>query len=167
MNTRQVDELTTCWTIQAVDVLRVNRRVVSSDERIVDRCNAIGPSLSWVVLNIGIRDSAENLGLQASNIWAHRGPDVDAQFATYETDAEHRPLPAYFLTAPSAKDPQWTERYPDRSTIDIAGVTSWALFEPFADTAWKRRGAEYDSGHGNLPVGGQLISPLAVTISPH
>ncbi|MDO0916646.1 NAD(P)/FAD-dependent oxidoreductase [Streptomyces sp. DT2A-34] len=114
------------------------------DDELVDACRAIGPSLTWVVLNIGIKESADQLELSGSNIWAHQGPDVDAQFALYESDPQHRPMPAYFLTCPSAKDPQWNDRYPGRSTIDIAGVTTWSLFEPFADSAWMRRGVEYE-----------------------
>ncbi|WP_329557326.1 phytoene desaturase family protein [Streptomyces sp. NBC_00696] len=114
------------------------------DDGLVQACRAIGPSLTWVVLNIGLKEPADQLGLQASNIWAHQGPGIDAQFAAYEADPQHRPMPSYFLTAPSTKDPLWDDRYPGRSTIDIAGVTTWSLFEPFADSAWMRRGPEYE-----------------------
>ncbi|KUO16459.1 FAD-dependent oxidoreductase [Streptomyces dysideae] len=114
------------------------------DERLVDACEKIGPSLTWVVLNIGLRGTADELGLQASNIWAHQGVSVDAQFAAYEADPEHRPMPAYFLTAASAKDPRWQDRHPGRSTIDIAGVTTWSLFEPFTGTERMRRGPKYE-----------------------
>ena len=104
----------------------------------------IGPSLPWVVLNIGIRESAEALNLPQANIWAHAGPDIDAEVAAFEADPHHRKMPLYFLSFPSAKDPLWDTRYPGRATVDICALTAWSLFEPYADTAWKHRGAGYD-----------------------
>ncbi|MGY1496812.1 phytoene desaturase family protein [Streptomyces sp. QTS52] len=111
---------------------------------LADSCRAIGPSLTWVVLNIGLKESASSLGLDPANIWAHTGPDIDAQVAAYEADPHSRPMPLYFLSFPSAKDPEWETHHPGRATIDICGLTAWSLFEPYADTAWMNRGAEYE-----------------------
>ncbi|MFG2732346.1 phytoene desaturase family protein [Streptomyces canus] len=111
---------------------------------ITESCLAIGPSLTWVVLNIGLKESAADLGLECGNIWAHTGADIDSQVAAYEADPHGRPMPLYFLSFPSAKDPQWEARHPGRATIDICGLTSWSLFEPYADTAWMNRGTKYE-----------------------
>ncbi|WP_338889410.1 hypothetical protein [Rhodococcus sovatensis] len=54
-------------------------------------------------------------------------------------------MPLFFLTFPSVKDSTWEARHPNRATIDIAGVTSWSLFEKFSDTAWMNRGVEYEA----------------------
>ncbi|MFF7793801.1 hypothetical protein [Streptomyces sp. NPDC007991] len=61
--------------------------------------------------------------------------------AAFEADPERRAMPTYCLTFPSRKDPAWESRYPGRTTIDIAGLTTWSLFEPHAGSAWMRRGA--------------------------
>jgi all-trans-retinol 13,14-reductase len=122
-------------------------KIVPPDVRDADAADAVGylgPSLPWVVLNIGVRHTDEELGLDGTNIWAHGGPDIDAEIAAYEADPEHTRMPLYFLSFPSAKDPSWQDRYPGRATIDIGGLTSWKLFEPHADTTWMRRGAGYE-----------------------
>jgi all-trans-retinol 13,14-reductase len=84
------------------------------------------------------------LGLDGANIWAHAGADMRAHVTTYQNDPRHKPMPVYFLSFPSAKDPAWGRRYPGRTTIDIGGLTSWSLFEPFADSRWMRRGEHYE-----------------------
>jgi all-trans-retinol 13,14-reductase len=106
-------------------------------------CRTIGPSLTWVALNIGIKESDASLGLNPANIWAHTGPDIDAQVAAYEVDPHNRAMPLYFLSFPSAKDPQWETRHPGRATIDICGLTTWSLFEPYIDSTWMKRPAGY------------------------
>jgi all-trans-retinol 13,14-reductase len=111
---------------------------------LVDDIQSVGASLPWVMLNIGMRYTDAELGLDGTNIWAHRGPDIDAEVAAFQADPHHTAMPLYFLSFPSAKDPSWQDRYPGRATIDIGGLTSWELFEPYADTAWMRRGAEYE-----------------------
>ncbi len=114
------------------------------DAGLVDDVRAIGSSLPWVVLNIGVRATDAELGLDGTNVWAHSGPDIDAEIAAFEADPQHTAMPLYFLSFPSAKDPAWADRHPGRATIDIGGLTSWELFEPYADSAWMRRGDEYE-----------------------
>ncbi|WP_338889054.1 NAD(P)/FAD-dependent oxidoreductase [Rhodococcus sovatensis] len=112
---------------------------------VLNECTAVGPSLPWVVLNIGIAESAADLGLPRGNIWIHPEPDIDAHLEAFERKPATSPMPLFFITFPSAKDSTWDDRHPGRSTIDIAGVTSWALFEQFSGTAWMNRGAEYEA----------------------
>ncbi|MEU5259803.1 NAD(P)/FAD-dependent oxidoreductase [Amycolatopsis sp. NPDC021455] len=111
---------------------------------LADECAAMERSLPWVVLNIGIKESAAALGLDPRNIWAHGGADMQERMSAHQADPHNQPMPAYFLSFPSAKDPSWDERYPGRATIDICGLTTWSLFEPFDGSRWMRRGAEYD-----------------------
>lgn len=108
-----------------------------------DACKAIGPSLTWAVLNIGVNAPIGELGLGGGNIWAHADADIDVRFAAYEATPETLPMPLYFLSFPSAKDPQWDQRHPGRTTVDICGLTTWKLFEPYAGTAWMNRGPGY------------------------
>jgi all-trans-retinol 13,14-reductase len=49
------------------------------DKGMVDDVRSVGPSLPWVVLNIGLRHTDAELGLDGTNIWAHSGPDIDAE----------------------------------------------------------------------------------------
>ena len=114
-----------------------------TDAALVQSLRSVGPSQPWVVLNIGIRQSDAELDLPKNNIWIHHGAGIDAAIDAYDADPVNRPMPLYFLTFPSAKDPSWSERHPGRATVDIAGMTNWKLFEPFADSAWMNRGEDY------------------------
>ncbi|MBP2325959.1 all-trans-retinol 13,14-reductase [Kibdelosporangium banguiense] len=105
---------------------------------------AMEPSLPWVLLTIGVHESSGALGLDRSNVWVHSDTDFEARMAAFDADPQHQPMPVCFLTFPSAKDPSWDRRHPGRATIEIAGLTTWSLFEPFADSRWMRRGEEYD-----------------------
>jgi all-trans-retinol 13,14-reductase len=122
----------------------------SADAGLIESCRSVGPSLPWVVLNIGIRASDDDLDLPRGNIWIHHGPHIDDAVTAYESDPTNHPMPLYFLTFPSVKDPSWPQRHPGRATVDIAGVTSWKLFEQYAETAWMRRGAAYEDLKGQL-----------------
>ena len=55
------------------------------------------------------------------------------------------PFPVVYISFPSAKDPDWSNRYPDRSTIDIITLVPFEVFEPWEDSQWMKRGAIYDS----------------------
>ncbi|WP_100459903.1 phytoene desaturase family protein [Mycobacteroides abscessus] len=115
----------------------------AADTALVESLQSVGPSQPWVVLNIGIRQPDADLDLPKNNIWIHRGDGIDAAIADYDADPANRPMPLYFLTCPSVKDPSWPERHPGRATVDIAGMTTWKLFEPFADSAWMNRSEDY------------------------
>ncbi len=128
----------------AATVNRLLPTEVAEETGLTARTREMDHSLSWVVLNIGINASTDELGLDGSNVWIHRDADLKGRFAAYEADPLNQPMPAYFLSFPSAKDPSWPDRYPGRTTIDICGLTSWSLFEPYADSRWMRRGEEYD-----------------------
>lgn len=115
----------------------------ATEADLIESLRSVGPSQPWVVLNIGIRQSDAELDLGTSNVWIHHGNDIDAAIADYEADPVNRPMPLYFLTFPSAKDPSWPDRHPGRATVDIGGLTTWKLFEPFANTSWMDRGEDY------------------------
>lgn len=117
---------------------------VAAATGLAEHCQDRESSLGWVALNIGIKESTAELGLGGGNIWAHAGADLRERMTAYQADPHTHPMPVYFLSFPSAKDPSWEERYPGRTTIDICGLTTWSLFEPFAGTRWMRRGEEYD-----------------------
>ncbi|MBZ5660835.1 MAG: hypothetical protein LAO08_10550 [Acidobacteriia bacterium] len=79
----------------------------------------------------------------ATNLWIYGDADHDAGFTRFEKDPS-RPFPVLFISFPSAKDPTFAERYPGRSTIEVVAPIPYGMFDRWADTAWKRRGAEYN-----------------------
>ncbi len=98
---------------------------------------------AFVGLHIGLEGSAETLGFEPSNIWAHPGPDFDANLKAHKEDFA-APFPYHFVTFASAKDPTWDENFPNKSTIELYAFTDYRHFEQFAGTRWMKRGEEYD-----------------------
>jgi all-trans-retinol 13,14-reductase len=85
----------------------------------------------------------------AGNLWIYPGPDHDANVARSAADPE-APLPIVYVSWPSAKDPAFAAAHGGRGTAEAITPAPWAWFSRWADTRWKRRGAEYDDFKARL-----------------
>ncbi len=105
----------------------------------------VKPSAAHVCLYIGLNETAEELNLPKANYWLYpEDLDHDGAVERYAKDI-NAPFPVVYVSFPSAKDPNWLERYPGKSTIDIITVMPYELFEEWENTRWKKRGAEYEA----------------------
>ena len=102
----------------------------------------VGPSAGHVCLHVGLDAPDAELGLGRANLWLYPGTDHDAAMARYRKDRS-APLPAAFVSFPSAKDPSFQERHPGKATVEVVGWAPWEWFERWRDTEWKRRGEAY------------------------
>lgn len=110
-------------------------------DKMRDAVTYTGP---FVGLHIGLEGSAETLGFEHANIWAHPSDDFDGNLAAHKADFD-APFPFYFVTFASTKDPTWEETFPNKSTIEMYAFTDYSHFEGFAGTRWQKRGADYDA----------------------
>jgi all-trans-retinol 13,14-reductase len=99
--------------------------------------------MSHLCLYAGLKRDPGEPEFGATNLWIYGEPDHDASFARFEKEPAG-PFPVLFISFPSAKNPTFAERYPGRSTIEVVAPTHYRVFERWAETSWKRRGAEYD-----------------------
>jgi all-trans-retinol 13,14-reductase len=104
---------------------------------------AITPSIAHVCLYLGIRGTAEELGLPKSNLWVYSGYDHDANFARLMEDPA-APFPGVFIAFPSAKDPSFERRHPGVSTVQAVTLVPYEWFRPWEDARWRRRGTDYE-----------------------
>jgi all-trans-retinol 13,14-reductase len=104
---------------------------------------SIPRSMSHLSFYVGLKQSAAELGIPATNLWIYRDADHDASVARSAADP-NEPFPCLFISFPSAKDPSFRERCPGRSTIEVLTPAPYRWFEGWADTRWKKRGADYD-----------------------
>ena len=104
----------------------------------------ISPSPAHLCLYVGLRHTAEELGLTGTNLWVLRDADHDGNFTRFLRDPE-APFPSVYISFPSAKDPSFQRRYPGRATIEVITLAPYEWFAPWADTRWKRRGADYEA----------------------
>ncbi len=100
-------------------------------------------SISHVGLYIGLKGTTEELQLPKSNYWIYPDDcDHDTCVERYLDDI-NKPFPLIFISFPSAKDPDWQNRYPGRSTIDIITLAPYDMFKKWKETKWMKRGADY------------------------
>ncbi len=102
-------------------------------------------SVSHACLYIGLEGSPEELNLPKTNYWIY--PDKiehDTAVNNYlqNLDAD---FPVVYISFPSAKDPDWSNRYPGKSTIDIITLLPYDGFKNWNGTKWMKRDEEYET----------------------
>jgi all-trans-retinol 13,14-reductase len=103
----------------------------------------VRPSAAHLCLYIGLRGTAEAIGLPKTNYWIYPGPDFEGGLARFERDPS-APLPLSFISFPSAKDPSFARRHPGRATIEVVTIAPYDWFERWATERWRRRGEDYE-----------------------
>lgn len=99
-------------------------------------------SSGYFSLNIGLSRSDEYLNLPKTNYWFYPGYDHDLNIKKYFNDQSSK-LPLSYVSFGSAKDPEWKKRYPNKSTIDILGASSFSWFKKWDHLRVRNRGDEY------------------------
>lgn len=104
----------------------------------------VKPSVAHSCLYIGLNGSPEELKLPKTNLWIYPGDlHHDACVARYLKNIEE-PFPLVYISFPSAKDPDWPNRYPGKSTIDIITLVPWETFAQWDGSRWMKRGDDYE-----------------------
>lgn len=104
----------------------------------------VQPSLSHICLYVGLKHSQEELKLPRYNYWIYPDYDHDQNIQTYLQNPDSD-LPVTYISFPSAKDPDFENRHPGRSTIEVIGFTPYEWFKKWEGTAWKKRGRDYEA----------------------
>jgi len=113
------------------------------------KVDVIQPSVAHLSAYIGLRGTTEDLQLGKPNLWVYPTPHHEENVRRF-VDDKSAPPPVVYLSFPSAKDPDFQRRYPGRSTIEAITLAPYAWFEPWENTTWKKRGADYDAFKGEL-----------------
>lgn len=120
-------------------------------------------SVGHVSLYLGFKETAEQLNLKKPNLWIYPGYDHDTNVKRYLED-ENAPLPVAYVSFPGAKDPDFTNRFPGRTTVEIIGLAPYERFKKWEDERWKHRGEEYEAYKEQL--GDRLLEQL-YRFEPH
>jgi len=54
-------------------------------------------------------------------------------------------FPLVYISFPSAKDPEWEQHYPGKSTVQAITMAPYEWFEKWSGTTWKQRGEDYEA----------------------
>ena len=109
-----------------------------------DGIRSIPASLGTSASMWASRPRDADLGLNGTNLWIYPSFDHDANVVRFANDIDS-PFAGLFISFPSAKDPDFTNRHPGRSTVEVVTFVPFRAFASCPDTKWKRRGAVYDS----------------------
>jgi len=102
-------------------------------------------SVAHASLYIGLEGSPEQLQIPKTNFWVYpEENDHDTNVNRFVDDIS-QPFPVVYISFPSAKDPDWSNRYPGKSTIDIITLMPYGVFEKWADKPWMKRGEDYEA----------------------
>jgi phytoene dehydrogenase-like protein len=99
----------------------------------------IPPSLSAATLYLGLSRSPACLGVAGENFWIHDSLDHD-RMADRAREALRGEPPHVYLSFPSMKDPLARAH-----TAEIIAGVDASAFAPWAGTAWKKRGPDYEA----------------------
>jgi all-trans-retinol 13,14-reductase len=96
-------------------------------------------------LYIGLQHTAEELNLPKANYWIYpNGNNHDAAIEKFLQNPDEE-FPVVYISFPSAKNPVFNEKYPNRATIEIISVANYDWFKEWEDTKWKKRGEDYEA----------------------
>ncbi|MCP5090353.1 MAG: NAD(P)/FAD-dependent oxidoreductase [Gammaproteobacteria bacterium] len=109
----------------------------------------VQPSFAHLGVYIGLTGTAEQLGLPKTNYWIYPDNDYDAAVDAFLKD-KNAPFPVVYISFPSAKDPNYLERHPGTSTIEIVAPAPYEWFAQWHGTIWGKRGESYEAFKAEL-----------------
>jgi len=105
----------------------------------------VNRSVAHVSLYIGLEASPSDLNLPKTNHWIYpEKGDHDACVKHYLDDIDNE-FPMVYISFPASKDPDFQNRYPQKSTIDIITLMPYEVFKQWEGSSWKKRGEAYEA----------------------
>ncbi|MEP5566814.1 MAG: NAD(P)/FAD-dependent oxidoreductase [Halioglobus sp.] len=104
----------------------------------------VKPSIAHLGAYIGLKQTAQELGLPKTNFWVYPDTEHSANLEAFRENPDAN-FPAVYISFPSAKDPSWEDRYPGTATIEIVAPAFFEHFEQWKDEPWGKRGKDYET----------------------
>jgi len=108
------------------------------------KLQSVEPSFAHLGVYIGLKGTAEELGLPKTNFWIYPDNDYDGAVDRF-VDNSDEAFPVVYISFPSAKDPDYLNRHPGTATIEIVAPAPYKWFEKWRDKTWGKRGEDYDA----------------------
>ncbi len=104
----------------------------------------VEPSIAHLGVYIGLKQSAQELGLPKTNFWIYPNTEHSDNLEAFRQNPDAE-FPAVYISFPSAKDPSWESRYPGTATIEIVAPAFFEHYAKWKDQPWGKRGADYEA----------------------
>ncbi len=101
-------------------------------------------SSASLCLYAGFKGTAKDLGIDSTNLWIYLDEHHEQNLDDYRSKKSDR-FPLVYVSFPSSKDPDWENRYPGTSTVEIVTVADMADYQSWQGTMWQQRGEEYEA----------------------
>ncbi len=101
-------------------------------------------SSASLCLYAGFKGDAKTLGLDTTNLWIYPNGDHEGNMDAFKDD-QNKEFPLVYVSFPSTKDPEWDQRYPNKSTVEVVSMTNMDWFESWNGTTWQQRGEDYEA----------------------
>jgi all-trans-retinol 13,14-reductase len=109
----------------------------------------VQPSFAHLGVYIGLKHTAEELGIPKTNFWIYPSNDYDAAVDKF-IENEDSEFPVVYISFPSAKDPDYQSRNPGTATIEIVAPAPFEWFEQWQNSTWGKRGNAYETFKAEL-----------------
>jgi all-trans-retinol 13,14-reductase len=106
--------------------------------------DTVQPSVGHLGVYIGLKGTAAEIGLPRTNYWVYPSNDYDGALDAFLENPD-APFPIVYISFPSAKDPDYENRHPGTSTIEIVAPAPYEWFEKWHDETWGKRGDDYEA----------------------
>lgn len=118
---------------------------IAEKHELENHLKQVNRSVAHACLYLGLEGSPQDLELPKTNFWIYpEHIDHDTAVKNYLEDISNK-FPVVYISFPSAKDPDWNNRYPGKSTIDIITLVPYNLFDTWKDSSWMKRGSSYEA----------------------
>jgi all-trans-retinol 13,14-reductase len=117
---------------------------IASRKGYLHKLETVEPSMGHLGVYIGLQGTAKEIGLPRTNSWIYPSHDYDAAVDRFLDDPD-APFPVVYLSFPSAKDPDYENRHPGTSTIEIVAPAPYEWFDKWQDATWGKRGEDYEA----------------------
>ena len=104
----------------------------------------VSPSSGHLCIYAGFKGTTEELGLNTTNLWIYPDGNHDNNLKKYQADYNEE-FPLVYISFPSAKDPDWENRYPGKSTVEVVTPANMEWFSQWDGTQWQKRGDDYEA----------------------
>ncbi|HNP65602.1 MAG TPA: hypothetical protein PKH39_16845, partial [Woeseiaceae bacterium] len=102
------------------------------------------PSFAHLGVYIGLKETADDLGLPRTNFWIYPDSDYDSAVDRFVDDGDSA-FPVVYISFPSAKDPDYNNRHPGTATIEIVAPAPYQWFAQWNSEVWGKRGEDYEA----------------------
>ena len=109
----------------------------------------VRPSVGHLCLYMGLKETAEELGLPKTNFWIYPHNDYDRALADF-SESDDAEFPVVYVSFPSAKDPDYLNRHPGTATIEIVAPAPYDPYEKWKGSTWGKRGDDYEAYKAEL-----------------